>query len=233
MKVKKLNCPNCSAKINNGQTSCGYCGTMLDFEENANIVTNIQILPTIQPQPIYDTIDSQEPTSTTSNDSETTAETEISDAQEIANSLAKKRKPISKKQHRITSIIVSALIGIAGITSGIILIDRVNYIGIALIALGILCLCKIFYTFMRSSYNMTPTGYIYSGIICALISGFGIYGGVELLRVSPTLNGKLMCIIPFLLALVSLTYFITKTIYYIISKKSNKTATEYPQSTNS
>lgn len=214
MKVKKLNCPNCSAKIKKGQTSCEYCGTMLDFEENANTIST----PTI-PQNPQPTTPIEDLTTISTPDDSTPNTDEITELPQITEELTAQRK-IREKKHRIVSCIVSAIVGIAAIASGIILIDRVSYIGIALVVFGILRLCKIFYTFMRSSYNMTPAGYTYSGIICAVISGLGIYGGVELLRVSPTLDGKLICIIPFIVAAVSITYFITKTFYFIRDRKA-------------
>ncbi len=220
MKIKKLNCPNCSAKVEKGQNSCKYCGSNLVFEENTEApqnstttaptttIINTPIMPVYIKEPEIDSeaID-------TLDDS---IEYE-SDTNKIALELHTK-KLAREKTHRIVSCIVSAIMGVAGVISGILLIDRITYVGIALIILGILCFCKILYTFMRSTYNMTVAGYTYSGVICALVCGFGIFGGIELIQIAPTFEGKLVAIIPFFLALVSLTYFVIKTIFYIKKK---------------
>ncbi len=217
MKVRKLSCPNCNASVQKGQASCEYCGATLDFVESEPKVS--QDKPTIvnatinvtQPvQPVVDEVALAEEINYAKDHSISESEMELA-------FLAEKKE--KERKHRIVSSIVSGVTGVAGVVSGIILMDIVSYIGIALIVLGILCLCKIFYTFMRTTYSMSPAGYTYSGIICTLICGFGIYGGVELIKLSPTIDGKLTCVIPFLLAGVSLSYFVTKTVYYIREKR--------------
>lgn len=214
MKVKKLSCPNCNAKVEKGQNECEYCGATLVFEEKtpdkvAPTVVNATINVTPTPKEVDEEALAQE--------AYYAQDYSISEA-EIALAYSAERHAKERK-HRIVSSIVSGITGIAGIASGVILINRVSYLGIALIVLGILCLCKIFYTFMRTEYNMTKSGYIYSAIICALISGFGIYGGIELIKLSPTIEGKFICVIPLMLAGVSISYFLTKTIYYIRNKR--------------
>lgn len=215
MRVKKLNCPNCGAKVTKEQIKCKYCGTVLDFEESNPIQKNLstptkpnEILST--PTDIEDT--GETPVATNENFDDTAESAQIAKEME-------EQRIADQRKRKIISCAVSTTLGVIGIVSGIILISKMSYVGIALIALGIICLCKIFYTFMRTSRNMTKAGYLYSLIICILIGGFGIYGGIELIRVSPTIDGKLICIIPFLLSAVSLTYLIAKTFFYFREKK--------------
>lgn len=217
MKVRKLSCPNCNARVQKGQTNCEYCGGTLDFVESepkastpAPTIVNATINVTQPAQPVVDEVALAAEANYAQDHSISEAELELA---YLADQKEKERK------RRTVSSIVSGIVGVAGIVSGIILMERVSYIGISLIVLGILFLCKIFYSFMRTNYSMSRAGYIYSGIICALICCFGIYGGVELIKLSPTIEGKLICIIPFMLVAVSLSYFITKTIYYIRAKK--------------
>lgn len=221
MKIKELNCPNCGAKIKKGQSECAYCGTKLDFEE-------LQAKQAILSAPIIAVSDVrtivQEEMANRDISAPTSAEAqirniaqEVEESAKIAEEIATEKK--AERKHRAASITVSAVSAVAAITGGILLLGLNVYVGIALIAFGILRACKIFYTFMRASYNMTPAGYTYSGVICAIISGLGIYGGIELLVISPTISGKILCVIPFLLAVVSIGYFVTKTVFYIKKKR--------------
>lgn len=221
MKVTKLNCPNCNAKIKKGQPACEYCGTTLEFEETERpaVILATEIDPTRAQTEEQKTTPDTPPT-------EPSADA-IKASQEIT-----KANKITEKKHRIASSIVSAITGVAGIATGIILLDKIVYVSVALLALGILSLFKIFYTFMRSTYNMTPAGYIYSGMICALISGFSIYGGVEMIVISATLEGKILCIIPFLLAAVSISYFVIKTVYFIKERKGSTAPAQEATSAN-
>lgn len=217
MKVNKLSCPNCGAKLKRGLSSCEYCGSALSVEHEtteAGARETGLVAETAEPITPIQAIDAA--ISAVQKAAELSAEME--ESAKIAAQIEAERA--SEKKHRVISSIVSAVTGAAGIASGIILLNINVYVGIALLSLGILCMCKIFYTFMRASYNMTRAGYIYSGIICALITGFGIYGGIQLLVISADVGTQLMCVIPFLLAAVSLSYFVTKTVFWVKNKRS-------------
>lgn len=231
MKIKDLNCPNCNARVALGQKTCEYCNTNLVFcetepKEDAKKVVVVDKSDVIAQK--LDEVNSKLDQITSTDAQNTTEIIDLTEPAEVSPEAGKLAEDVvlanqkSEKRHRIVSSIVSAVTGVAALVSGIILIDMVVYLGVTLIALGILCLCKIFYTFMRARYNMTPAGYTYSAIMCALISGFGIFGGVEMLLISTSLKTQVLAVIPFLLAAVSLSYFITKTVFFVRERHANK-----------
>ena len=219
MKIEKLTCPNCSAKITENQTTCSYCGTNLvvSAEQDTKSPNENTV---INQNNISENIIAE--SQSTQNFATPNSVSDISpDVMKLSLEVAEANKQQERK-HRLISSIVSGITGIAGIISGIILLDEITYLGVVLILLGILCVCKIFYTNMRASYNMTPAGYTYSAIICVLISGFAIFGGCMMIEISDDIENQICSIIPFFLALVSITYFIAKTIFYIREKKFKK-----------
>ena len=216
MKIKKFNCPSCNAAVTKNQVNCRYCGSPLYFEptKNDTYIVVDQTTPKLK--------------------SELTATKTMLEVEKTKNHLKQhyeeddeilftqekvREQKLSDQKRRIISIIVSTFCSIAGIVSGTILIDKLVALAIILMALGILSFCKILYSFMRTSYNMTKSGYIYSGILCAVITVTGIVAGVYMLSLSTYPNTTLYAVIPFLLSIVSLGYFILKTVFYIKAKK--------------
>ena len=216
MKIKKFNCPSCNAAVTKNQVKCRYCGSPLYFEptKNDTYIVVDQTTPKLK--------------------SELTATKTMLEVEKTKNHLKQhyeeddeilftqekvREQKLSDQKRRIISIIVSTFCSIAGIVSGVILIDKLVALAIILMALGILSFCKILYSFMRTSYNMTKSGYIYSGILCAVITVTGIVAGVYMLSLSTYPNTTLYAVIPFLLSIVSLGYFILKTVFYIKAKK--------------
>ncbi len=228
MRVKKLNCPNCNACIDDDQNKCEYCGASLVIEEieknkqreleqekmksvhakNRELEARLDSLETrlrVADERAY-----YEEFTAPDNQIDIDAEA-LALSQEIAEA-----NLASERRHRFISSIVSGICGVAGIVSGIFLLDVIVYVGIILLALGILCLCKIFYTYMRSRYTMTPAGFTYSAIISILITAFGIFGGISILNIpGAPFEVTIRCTIPFLLALVAFTYFAIKSIFFI------------------
>lgn len=216
MKIKKFNCPSCNAAVTKNQVKCRYCGSPLYFEptKNDTYIVVDQTTPKLK--------------------SELTAAKTMLEVEKTKNHLKQhyeeddeilltqekvREQKLSDQKRRIISIIVSTFCSIAGVVSGVILIDKLVALAIILMALGILSFCKILYSFMRTSYNMTKSGYIYSGILCAVITVTGIVAGVYMLSLSTYPNTTLYAVIPFLLSIVSLGYFILKTVFYIKAKK--------------
>ena len=216
MKIKKFNCPSCNAAVTKNQVKCRYCGSPLYFEptKNDTYIVVDQTTPKLK--------------------SELTATKTMLEVEKTKNHLKQhyeeddeilltqekvREQKLSDQKRRIISIIVSTFCSIAGVVSGVILIDKLVALAIILMALGILSFCKILYSFMRTSYNMTKSGYIYSGILCAVITVTGIVAGVYMLSLSTYPNTTLYAVIPFLLSIVSLGYFILKTVFYIKAKK--------------
>ncbi len=222
MRIKELNCPNCGAKIKKGQAECTYCGTKLDYEELESRSIASPPTPTLAENDVRSIVreemasrDAPAPTLTELALSEATQE--VAESAKIAAEIEAEKR--DERKHRIASITVSAVSSLAAFVGGVLLLYVNIYLSIALFVFGILRTCKIFYTFMRASYNMTPAGYAYSGIICTLITIVGIYGGIELLLVANSFAYKLLSIIPFMLAGLSMGYFVLKTVFYIKRKK--------------